>query len=189
MTIDWNDNERLNVLEFARAREQKANGHDKAHAEPKPKLIMSSREFVAGYVAAQYLIEGIIQQRRIYSLTGKTGDGKTALQLLIAYHLATRTALGKREAEKCRVLYLAGENPDDVRMRWLAMADAMDFDVDTIDVHFLPGVYKLSQIGPTISAEVDQIGPIDFLIVDTSAAYFEGDDENSNAQMGFMPAA
>src|SRR5262249_29869039 len=58
------------------------------------------------------------------------------------------------------------------------------FDIDKIDVHFLPGVYKLSEIGPRIKAEVEKIGSIDCLIVDTSAAYFEGEDENSNTQMG-----
>jgi RecA-family ATPase len=73
-------------------------------------LIIPSRDFVANYVAPQYLIEGIIQQRRIYSLTGKTGDGKTALQLYLAYLFATGAPLGKREVEQCRVLYLAGEN-------------------------------------------------------------------------------
>src|SRR5262245_30346659 len=99
----------------------KANGGEQG-PEPRPQLIVSSRDFVAGYTAPQYLIDGVMQQRRIYSLTGKTGDGKTALQLYIAYLLAAGSPLGKREVERCRVLYLAGENPDDVRARWLAMS-------------------------------------------------------------------
>src|SRR6516225_7120334 len=128
------------AADSAKVYELKPNGK----TEAKHRLIMSSREFVAGYVAPQYMIEGIIQQRRIYSLTGKTGDGKTALQLYLAYLIATATMLGEREVERGRVLYLAGENPDDVRARWIAMSDALGFDVDTVDVHFVEGVFSVS---------------------------------------------
>src|SRR6516164_4926592 len=121
-------------------------------------LIMSSREFVAGYVAPQYMIEGIIQQRRIYSLTGKTGDGKTALQLYLAYLIATATMLGEREVERGRVLYLAGENPDDVRARWIAMSDALGFDVDTVDVHFVEGVFSVSGLLDRVTQETEAVG-------------------------------
>ncbi len=92
--------------------------------------------------------------------------------------------IGEYNVERGRVLYLAGENPDDVRMRWLAMADRMEFDIDAIDVHFLPGVFKLSEIEGRIRAEVEKIGPVALVVVDTSAAYFEGDSENDNVQMG-----
>jgi hypothetical protein len=152
--------------------------------EQPSKLIFSSSAFIAGFVPPDYLIDGLVQRRFCYSLTAPTGTGKTAVALLLSASIALGRSIGEYQVERGRVLYLAGENPDDVRMRWLAMADAMDFDIHTIDVHFLPGVYKLSEIGARIRAEVEQIGPIDFLIVDTSAAYFEGEDENSNTQMG-----
>jgi hypothetical protein len=153
------------------------------NAEPR-RLIIPSRDFVAGYVAPQYMIEGIIQQRRIYSLTGKTGDGKTALQLFIAYLMATAAPLGKREVEQCRVLYLAGENPDDVRARWIAMSDTLKFNTDTIDVHFVEGVFSVSGMFDLVKAEAEAIGGFGAVIIDTSAAYFEGDAENDNVQLG-----
>jgi hypothetical protein len=151
---------------------------------PSPRLIKSSREFVAGYVAAQYLVEGIIQQRRLYSLTGKTGDGKTALQLYLAYLLATGSPLGKRQVEKCRILYLAGENPDNVMARWISMSDVLGFNADTIDVHFVDGVISISERLDQVKAEAEAIGDFGAVIVDTAAAYFEGDAENDNVQLG-----
>jgi hypothetical protein len=53
----------------------------KADAKPaeKPKLMQSSKEFVAGFVPPDYLIDGLLQRRYVYSLTGPTGDGKTAV--------------------------------------------------------------------------------------------------------------
>jgi hypothetical protein len=56
------------------------------------------------------------------------------------------------------VLYFAGENPDDVRMRWIAMGQHMDFDVDDIPVDFIPGVYKISQIADRVKCEVEKRG-------------------------------
>ena len=145
---------------------------------------MSSQDFVAGYVAPQYVIEGILQQRRLYSLTGKTGDGKTALQLYVAYLLATASKLGNREVEQCRILYLAGENPDDVRARWITMSDYLGFDADTIRVHFVEGVFSVSEMLDRVRAETEALGGFGAVIVDTSAAYFEGDEENDNVQLG-----
>jgi AAA domain len=153
-----------------------------ATSERPKALIMSSGDFIAGYVAPQYLIEGIIQQRRIYSLTGKTGDGKTALQLYIAYLLASSTKLGRREVEQCRVLYLAGENPDDVRARWIAMSDALKFDASKIAVHFVEGVFSVSGLLERVATEASDLGGFGAVIVDTSAAFFEGDEENDTAR-------
>ncbi len=170
--------------------EQKSNGHDAAPRAdsqlPKRdrRLILSSARFVLGFVPPDYVIFGLLQRRFLYSLTGKTGAGKTAILLLIAAHVAEVKKIADREVEKGRVLYLAGENADDVRMRWIALAQQMGVDVDTIDVHFIPGVFKISEMQERIREEIKQIGPVSLIIVDTAAAYFEGDDENSNTQFG-----
>jgi hypothetical protein len=151
-----------------------------AHA----KLIVSSSEFIAGFVPPDYLIDGLVQRRFCYSLTAPTGSGKTAVALLLSAHVALGRSIGEYSLEQGRVLYLAGENPDDIRMRWLVMADRMGFDIGKIPVHFLPGVFKLSEIAGRIQEEVEAIGPVSLVVVDTSAAYFEGDQENDNVQMG-----
>ena len=148
------------------------------------KLIQSSGDFVQGFVPPDYLIDGILQRRFCYSLTARTGAGKTALALLMAAHTALGRAIGDIEVTKGRVLYFAGENPDDVRMRWIAMAQNYDFDADTIAVSFVPGAFKLSQVKARIAQEIETHGDVSFVIVDTSAAYFEGDDENGNVQAG-----
>jgi hypothetical protein len=148
------------------------------------RLILSSSDFIAGFVPPNYLLDGILQQRFIYSLTGRTGAGKTAIILLIAASVALGRSIGTRQAHKGRVLYLAGENPDDIRMRWIAMAQNMDFDLDEIDVHFIAGTFKISAMIERIEAEAKKVGPFTLVIVDTSAAFFEGEDENSNSQQG-----
>jgi hypothetical protein len=67
-------------------------------------------------------------------------------------------------------------------MRWIAMSQRLDFDINTIEVHFLPGVFKISEIAAEVTKEVEKSGDVSLVIIDTSAAFFEGEDENSNAQ-------
>jgi hypothetical protein len=83
------------------------------------------------------------------------------------------------------VLYAAAENPDDVRMRWIALAAHMGFDVTTIEVYFTEGTFKISQMAAKLRAEAEKRGgDFGLVIVDTGPAFFEGDDENSRSQMG-----
>ena len=57
---------------------------------------------------------------------------------------------------------------------------------EAIDVFFLPLTVKLSdpEVRPKIDVETEARGPFGLIIVDTPAAYFEGDEENSNTQLG-----
>lgn len=156
----------------------------KRPTEPSPPIIRSSAQFIEGFVPPDYLLDGILQRRFVYSLTGKTGSGKTALLTFLAASVGLCRAVGPHAVETGRVLYLAGENPDDVRMRWIALSQQMDFDIDAIDVNFIPGVFKISQMMERIRNEVAVLGGVSLIIVDTSAAYFEGDQENDNKQQG-----
>ena len=82
-------------------------------------LILSGREFVAGFIPPDYHVDGVLQKRFIYSLTAPTGAGKTAILMLLAVNTAMGKPIGDHHVERGRVLYLAGENPDDIRMRWM----------------------------------------------------------------------
>jgi hypothetical protein len=145
---------------------------------------VSSAEFVAGFVPPDYLIEGLLQRRFLYSMTAATGTGKTAIALLLAAYVSRGMKLGKLEIARGSVLYFAGENPDDIRMRWLAMTQQLGLTPeDTDNVYFVPGVFKFSEIGQRIRDEM-ATRELALVLVDTSAAYFETDDENSNTQVG-----
>jgi len=157
------------------------------HLRAKP-LIVSSKAFIESFIPPDYLIDGLAQRRFLYSLTGNTGAGKTAIALRLAAHVALGLPIGDYTVEKGQVLYFAGENPDDLRMRWIALSEKMEFDRDTIGVNFVVGADKeISKIIDQIESEVSSLGGVSLIIVDTSAAYFnceECDDENDNVQAG-----
>jgi hypothetical protein len=150
--------------------------------EPAP-LIKSSKEFVADFVPPDYLVDGLLQEAFIYSLTGATGAGKTAITLRLAASVALGVVFANRETKKRRVLYLAAENPADVRMRWIALAQQMDFDQDTIEVFFIEGSFKISQMGDKLKEEAARHGgEFGLVIIDTGPVFYEGDDENNRTQ-------
>jgi hypothetical protein len=60
----------------------------------------------------------------------------------------------------------------------------MGFDAKAIDVHFIPGIFNIEEIEERVRAEAEALGGLALVIIDTSAAYFLGDGENDNVQMG-----
>src|SRR5215471_4900564 len=150
-----------------------------------PLFMQSSAEFITNFVPPDYLIDGLIQRRFIYSMTGPTGEGKTSVALLLALFIDRGWKLDNREIDRGKVLFLAGENPDDVRMRWIKLLDDMKVAADEVNVFFVPGSFALSNKGlrDRIMKASEANGPFALIVVDTSAAFFEGDDENVNTQM------
>lgn len=150
---------------------------------PTSDLIQTSAQFVQGFVPPEYLVDQVLQRRFCYSITAQTGVGKTAVAMLLSAHVGAGRSLGNLDVEQGSVLYFAGENPTDIQMRWLGITRELNIDPANADVHFVPGAMPLSQAAARITEEVTRKGLRPALVVvDTAAAYFEGDDENSNTQ-------
>jgi hypothetical protein len=65
------------------------------------------------------------------------------------------------------------------------MSQVFDFDPETIPVHFIDGVIKLSAMRERIRHEINQLGDpngVSLIIPDTNSAFFEGKEENDNIQ-------
>jgi hypothetical protein len=183
---DWLDADPQNAGELAdvclAVPEWSPSETDNAEGEAKP-LIKSSRQFVADFTPPDYLVDGLIQEAFLYSLTGATGAGKTAITLRLAASLALGSSFGNRETKKRRVLYLAAENPIDVRMRWIALSQYMDFDHDQIEVYFVEGKFSISQMGEALKKEAERVGgEFGLVVIDTGPVFYEGDEENNRTQ-------
>jgi hypothetical protein len=70
-------------------------------------------------------------------------------------------------------------------MRWIKLLDDRKIDPKEANVFFVPGSLALSNkaLRDQIMKASEANGPFSLIIVDTSAAFFEGDDENVNTQM------
>lgn len=144
--------------------------------------IHDAESFVAGFTPPDYLIQGVMQRGRLYTLTAPTGHGKTAVMLYAAHCVATSEDFCGQETDGGDVLFLAGENPDDVRARAVAMMDKVNRTTDDWRVHFVPGTFDLRQDMVLLKERAAELPGLAMIVVDTFAAYFDGDDENNNAQ-------
>lgn len=145
--------------------------------------VQSAADFTADFVAPEYLIDGVVQRGRLYTLTAPTGSGKTAVMLYIGTAMSRGMPVCDRETEAGDVIYMAGENPDDVRGRVIATMDAQEIDPRECRLHFIAGTFSIRQDMKLIKEAVDRLPNVTLVVVDTLAAYFDGDDSNSNAQM------
>ena len=149
--------------------------------------ILSKRQFIEGFVPPDYLIDGMLQRGYVYAITAATGHGKTALALLIAGLVGRPEGdarLGPHAVDTGKVIYFAGENPDDLRMRVIGDDAVKKRDGANDNISFIPGVFSIAQMRAQIGAEAERVGGVNLVVVDTSAAYFLGNDELSNTQMG-----
>jgi DnaB-like helicase N terminal domain/AAA domain len=150
------------------------------------RLLKTVAEFLADFVPPDYVVDGILKRGFLYSLTAMTGSGKTAIALLIseiASNRKRRRKLGPHEIEHVRVVYIACENAEDVRARLIGMEAKLDFDRNDLDLLIIDKVFDLEKNLDRIRKEVEAFGgDIGLVFIDTSAAMFQGDDDNNNVQ-------
>lgn len=159
---------------------------EKGPAEPEGNLITPAAEFIKGLISLDYVVDGLFIRGFLYSLTAMTGHGKTAIALLIseiASNRKRRRKLGKHDVEHVRVVYIACENAIDVQMRLIGMEHHFGFDCADLDLFVIDKVFDLEKNLDCIRKEVEAFGgDIGLVIIDTSAAMFQGDEENNNVQ-------
>jgi hypothetical protein len=155
-----------------------------AAAQPGAKTwqIQTAAAFTADFVSPEFIIDGVVQRGRLYTLTAPTGSGKTAVMLYAATAMATGSAFCELEVEHGDVLFMAGENPDDVRARAIATMEFYGINPETCRIHFVAGTFSIRADMQRLKEEAAKLPNLMLIVVDTFAAYFDGDDENSNAQ-------
>jgi hypothetical protein len=166
---------------------ERPNG--RANGKAKAPQILTKAQFISGFTPPNYLIDGMLQRRFVYALTGQTGHAKTAIALLLAELVcgANRQAMfGPHQVERGRVIYFVGENPDDIRMRVIGIDSLRGEDDKPLEdeIAYIPGAFNIGEMFTELARHAINVGGIDLVLVDTSAAYFLGNEELSNTQMG-----
>jgi hypothetical protein len=138
--------------------------------------IQTSKEFIADFEPPDYVVDYVIQRGYLYAVTSPSGQGKTAIALVLALATDAGGDWGGAKVYPGATLYFAGENPTDVRNRWIAMGGP-----DCQNVYFVPGTkFSLREQIDEIKAAAAEYGPLSGIIVDTKQAYFEDENENDN---------
>jgi AAA domain len=146
----------------------------------------SAFDFCSAYEPIAYAVEPFIRSGSLYTLTAKTGAGKTAILIVMALAVVTgRGDILGREVTKGRVAFIAVENPDDLRMKLMVAAYILNINFAEIAGNL---IILDKRVSPESLAgklkELSADGEFRLITVDTLAAYFDGDDINNNVQAG-----
>lgn len=153
-------------------------------------VLQRGSEFVAKFRPPQWTVEGIAQRGFLYSVTAPTGHGKTAVATLLQACCTSGRPFAGREVVQGRVLALCGENPTDYAARLLATLAILGLDKSALDnLAVLDRLVNLTDDYARIDEAVAAFGELVLVFVDTSVAYYVGDDENSNTSMQRHAAA
>jgi hypothetical protein len=134
-----------------------------------------------------YVVQHILVKGWLYALTANPGSGKTAVSLYMAAMLALGKPFMGRKTVPCKVLFLCGENPQDVRIRTEVMLLDMGIPLEDVTdrIYFTRRPFaidnKIALIG--FVNDVQQHGPFDMMFIDTGPAHSKADDENDNRAM------
>src|SRR5450631_630980 len=131
-------------------------------------------DFCREYVPLAYAIEPLLRTSALYTLTARTGHGKTAFLIVAALAIATgRPDILGLETTRGRVSFLTFENPDDVRMRFMIAAYLLNIDLDEISdsIVILDIRIKPEEVLAKIKTLADS-EPFTLVIIDTFAAFF-----------------
>ncbi len=171
----------VDAIAQARASVEALTGRNKPKADALRAI--GFRSFVAALEPPTYAVDGLLIRGYCYAWTAPSGHGKTA----IGIHLAAVKSVGEpfagRETTAERVLYVAGENPDDVRMRALAQAGELRLSPEVLDSRllFLDRSFTLADRHAELMKLIED-GGFGLVVLDTDQALSSDADENSNAE-------
>ena len=150
---------------------------------PLSKLIAETGEaFVAGFRPPEYTIEGVLLRGYLYGITGKSNAGKTAIAVSLAACVGAGKPFGRHQSVVGKVLYLAGENPEDIRLRIKAYCVSMFLPQAFNNVTFVSRSFSISQHFAELMELSESVGGFDLVLVDGKTSFFTGDEENDNTQ-------
>jgi hypothetical protein len=128
-----------------------------------------------------YAIDGIVRAGYLYTVTARTGSGKTAFNVVAALAVATgRQGILGLEIEKGRVACLVFENPDDTRVRLIAATARLG--IALADVASMIEIIDVRKKPEQLCADLQAIGPFSLVLIDTLQSFLDVNDSNNNAE-------
>ena len=116
------------------------------------KGLITSKAFLADLKPPRFIIKGIIQEGFVATLCGNTGHGKTLIALLMAIKIALGDFFCGRLCKQGSVVFLAGENPENVRVQFFALCAELGVDGEALPILWHDGVFSFAQANERMRA-------------------------------------
>lgn len=147
--------------------------------------IFGAGEFMVEHVPTFWILQKVLAKGWLYALAASPGAGKTAVALLLTLRAAMGQDFIGRKVSQSKVLYLCGENPQDVRGRFDALLRVHGMTLADVEgrIYFTKSPFNIDdpQDLDAFTEDARQYGPFDLCIVDTQKAHSCHEDEDSNS--------
>src|SRR5271165_6655865 len=147
---------------------------------PKPRF-RSLRDFCAEYQPiAEVVGGGVLYSGSLYTLTARTGNGKTSWLVTTALAGVAGLDILGRPVKRGRYAFCTAEYPDGLRMRLSVGCFRWNIDQDAVarDLIVSDNRVRPEEICDYLTLEAER-GPFTAIFVDTWQAFFEGRDANN----------
>ena len=141
---------------------------------------------LAARAQPQWLIKGIMPEKSLMMVYGKSGSSKTFAVLDAAAHMGLGKDWNGRKTIRGRTIYIAAEGGGGITKRLQALAVALNVELDQLDIGCIvepPNFLEEGDIDEVI-LRLKEYGPVSLLITDTLAQVTPGGDENASIGMG-----
>ena len=139
--------------------------------------------FAMGLQPPVYLVDHIVRRGNFYALSGHSNAGKTAIALDLACSVATGRTFAGEPVEQSKVLFMAGENPEDLRGRvqgWMRVNES-EPAVLAENLHFKVGAsHNIEEMTQSIIDDCME-NRYSMLIFDSKTVFYSGESEDDNA--------
>src|SRR5271165_1093398 len=142
---------------------------------PKPRF-RSLRDFCAEYQPiAEVVGGGVLYSGSLYTLTAKTGTGKTSWLVTTALGGVTEREILGRPVKRGRYAFCTAENPDGLKMRLAVGCSYWNIDQDAVgrDLLISDNRARPEEIYEFLARESEH-GEFTGIFVDTWQAFFDG---------------
>lgn len=147
------------------------------------KGFISLAEFLDGMRPPDYLADGLVLKGSTYTLTGNTGHCKTLILILLAIKVASGDWFCGRKCKKGKVVFIAGENPDNVKVQFYAMCRELGVEYRSLDIIVHEGVFDLHEMREKVQDAIAKFPDLALVAIDSLQAFFMGEEDNANMAM------
>jgi hypothetical protein len=133
------------------------------------------------------LIKGWLDQGAMSVMYGESNSGKTFVALDMAYHIAAGVAWNRRHVNRGRVVYVVAEGGRSFAKRCEALKRAKGgTDIDLHILRYPINLFNSKTDLDELILEIETLGEVSLLVIDTLSRALSGGDENSSTDMGAL---